>query len=579
MRSLGVIVLIVLLPGIARAASGPKWTPFQLAQHADVVVTGTVAGVKTGWDRDVNAIYTYVTVNVREILKGNISARTITIKQLGGTADGVVLSVIDQPTFAIGEDVLLYLEARPRDGTLYTSALWQGKWNIEGGVRGDTAVRRAPVVHGDLADRQALGDARVVASDARHSTAGAATRIVTDAAAADAAIPRASAGFELLGPFRYTHVPAVDVQAGGQPGLSGGGLAQIQTAMQRWNSVGSSFRYAAGGNSAAPRCSSELLSNGRVTISFMDPCGEMSNTGGTLALGGSYYLPGEGGTSNGQAFDRAIEGFVINNDSPTALRYLTNPGCFEDIQTHELGHVLGLNHSADPDALMYPTIDSTRCWNGAAGLRADDVQGILFIYGQTPLSGATPPPVPPTDVRVSVQTTQLVVSWLDPTHGSTAPATSYRVDFKSGHADAGPIVASVMQAAPSLTVAIPPGVSGPYSVTVTGVNAAGAGPASPRQDFTIGASSNCSAAPPAPSRVAASISNGFARVRWSAVSGATRYLIQAGSSAGAADLFALTDLGASVEAGASVPPGFRAWVRVFAVNACGVSAPADVFLQ
>ncbi len=358
-------------------------------------------------------------------------------------------------------------------------------------------------------------------------------------------------------------------------------MSQVQAAIGRWNSAGSSFRYALGSTNGAPRCSGQMLENGRVTITFMDPCGEMSNNGGTLAMGGSYFTADEGATSNGQRFDRALEGFVINNDSPTALSYLTNPGCFEEVQTHELGHVLGLHHSGNPDSLMFPTIDSATCWSGARGLRADDLQGLLFIYGRT-APGIAPPTTAPADVRVAIATTQILVTWTDPALDSTASATGYRVDFRSGHTDSGPIVASVRQAGASLAVPIPPGVAGDFSVTVTGINAAGEGPPSPRQDFTLGASSpstKCSAPPAAPAGLTAGISNDFARVRWTAVNGATRYSIQAGSTVGAADLFAVTDVGGSTEAGASVPAGFRAWIRVTAFNQCGASAPTDVLLQ
>ena len=577
MRRIALAFVILLIPSFTHAASGPRWSPQELSQFADIVLTGSVVEVTSGWDREVNAIYTYVTLDVSEVLKGDISAGRITVKQLGGEANGFVLSIVDQPTFVIGQEVLLYLEVRPRDGTLYTSALWQGKWDVTRGGRGrEMAVQRAPASHNASEEVQAMRDARSRAAAAGTSRA---VQVTTEVAAEDA-VGRSSAGYNLLGPFRYMHVPSIDVQAGGQPGLAGGGVSQVQAAIQRWNSAGSSFRYALGSTAGAPRCSGQMLENGRVTITFMDPCGEMSNSGGTLAMGGSYFTADEGGTSNGQKFDRALEGFVINNDSPTALSYLTNPGCFEEVQTHELGHVLGLHHSSNPDSLMFPTIDSGTCWNGARGLRADDVQGLLFIYGRTG-TGLAPPTTAPSDVRVAVATTQILVTWTDPALDSTASATGYRVDFRSGHTDNGPIVASVRQAGASLAVPIPAGVSGDFSVTVTGINAAGEGPASPRQDFTLGPArpSTCSSAPAAPTGLTAGVINDFARVRWAPVSGATRYSIQAGSTVGGSDLFAVTDVGASTEAGASVPTGFRAWIRVVAFNQCGASAPTDVLLQ
>jgi hypothetical protein len=567
----------VLLPGVSHAANGPKWSMSELAAFADVVITGRVVSLTPGWDAQVNTIYTYVTVDVAEVLKSDIQDTRITIKQLGGVTAGLGLSVTDQATFTVGEDVLLYLEARPRDGTLYTSALWQGKWAIQEDTLGHrVAIRKALRHHGGADERQTLATARQAAWAAR-------TRPVrVDTRPAEAPTPgvtgtaadRASAHFTLLGPFRYVHAPYVDVQAGGQPGLAGGGYNELVSAITRWNSAGSAFRFLAGQGNVPARCSSQQLNNGRVTVSFMDPCGEMSNTGGTLALGGSYYLPGTGGTSNGQTFGRAVEGFVINNDSPTALQYLSTPGCFEDIQTHELGHVLGLNHSTDPTALMFGTIDRTACMSGARGLRPDDVAGILFIYGGT----GTAPTTAPANVNVSNGAAAATVSW------SAVPSTSqpltYRVDFHSGHQEGGALVASLTTAATTLTVTVPAGVSGPFNVVVTAVNAAGAGPRSARVYFTIPSSdSACSAPPAAVTGMTGSVTPQYAQVQWNGAASATSYHLQVGSVQGADDLLRLINLGPQRGAGASVPPGFAAWVRVYAVNQCGRSQPADFFLR
>ncbi|GMN20106.1 hypothetical protein TIFTF001_045282 [Ficus carica] len=50
----------------------------------------------------------------------------------------------------------------------------------------------------------------------------------------------------------------------------------------------------------------------------------------------------------------------------------------ESVAVHEIGHLLGLDHSNVPAASMYPTfIYGER----KRGLNADDIQGIRALYG------------------------------------------------------------------------------------------------------------------------------------------------------------------------------------------------------
>lgn len=47
--------------------------------------------------------------------------------------------------------------------------------------------------------------------------------------------------------------------------------------------------------------------------------------------------------------------------------------------THELGHSLGLAHSSDPNAVMYPTYGEV--YSKDFKLSQDDINGIQKLYG------------------------------------------------------------------------------------------------------------------------------------------------------------------------------------------------------
>jgi hypothetical protein len=125
-------------------ASGIRVPIGTLVDGADLVVVGRVDGVAVGWDQAVSGIYTYVTVRVDRVLKGQVDQPYVVLKQLGGALPSEGMHVPDQAQFHEAEEVLLFLERRPRDGSLYTGALWQGKWNIVADPTGTLAVQRDP---------------------------------------------------------------------------------------------------------------------------------------------------------------------------------------------------------------------------------------------------------------------------------------------------------------------------------------------------------------------------------------------------------------------------------------------------
>jgi hypothetical protein len=69
----------------------------------------------------------------------------------------------------------------------------------------------------------------------------------------------------------------------------------------------------------------------------------------------------------------------------TANRYDKNYGDFFTVAMHELGHAIGMDHSSDPDAIMYPVTNSDQGLPIFQGLGTDDAVGARYLYLQPPL--------------------------------------------------------------------------------------------------------------------------------------------------------------------------------------------------
>lgn len=146
-----------------------------------------------------------------------------------------------------------------------------------------------------------------------------------------------------------------------------------------------------------------------------------------------------------------------------------------------------------------------------------------------------------------------------------ADATSYAVEVVH------PLLAPIDTASPQPMFATSGVPSGQYRVQVRALNPLGMSSPSNIVDVIVGTSGPC-AAPMAPSLPVATVGSGTAAVAWPAVMGATSYIVRAGTQPGGSDIFNGNVGNTAAVAASGLPPGFRAFVRVHAVNACGVSA-------
>jgi hypothetical protein len=109
-----------------------------------------------------------------------------------------------------------------------------------------------------------------------------------------------------------------------------------------------------------------------------------------IAIGGGHYDTTHTTVVNNTTFYKIFEADVCLQDG--WCDYFQNPVSLREVITHELGHCLGLGHSADHTATMAPFIHND---GRGATVEPDDMDGARFIYPGTS-SGGTGDQDPPT---------------------------------------------------------------------------------------------------------------------------------------------------------------------------------------
>jgi hypothetical protein len=364
------ILLVALSSVPARADFAPRWSTSELVKQADVIVTGHVADVAAGWDGD--TIYTYVTLDLTAVLKGWVPERQIIIKQLGGRVDDLALLVAGQPSFTRGQDVLVFLEARPRDHSLSVTAQWQGQWAIQtDAVSGrPIATRRVP----GTSDRQAFGAG--VDAESLSVLIGEVRRLVDSRSLA----PSASKAAVVVSPRDArlaTPVLAVDASAFMRPLADNSRSRPVRT--------GCFSRFDTGG----------------LVVSVNDPCEELSPHGGTLAISGVWVntATAPGGPDG---FMRVVQGGFSVNGGPIAHEYLEVPACFDQVKAHELAHAIG--QISEASGAMQPFLDRACLRSGQDPILA----GVPRSGGRLSIAGSTTTAV--AAAAVTVQTARITVT-------------------------------------------------------------------------------------------------------------------------------------------------------------------------
>ena len=139
-----------------------------MTEYADLIVRGAVEKRRT--TNEGGHLYTQVTVRVREVHKGVVPADGVVVVRTLGGQSGLLMERIDgEPTFALGDDVVLFLY---RDGFYFRpQAMAQGKFD----------VRRDPVSRREYLSRDLSGISFVTFAPDGHLTINHSDQAVTPA--------------------------------------------------------------------------------------------------------------------------------------------------------------------------------------------------------------------------------------------------------------------------------------------------------------------------------------------------------------------------------------------------------------
>ena len=414
-RAIPVLFVFALLGGVlatpTKATTAIMVSDGELIVHSRLIVRGKVRSVAVDTD-GAGMLWTYVEVRIDRVLKGELRDATIVLKQIGGTNGDSGVRVVGQAEFTPGERVLLYLNTGA-DGSLHAAHGFMGKFSVVEDGTGAEYVERAIAANeiqflartspGEITNRTSL--ASYIKKIQRTLRREAALVAEIDAARSGEALvsvpeefsrtKRQSGGFTpefvfFPGPVRWMEADAGQavryfLNQNGSP-VSGGGVAELGRAMAAWSEQsGAAIRLEIAGQTN----SCGIVFDNQNTISFGDCLSQLDppiGCAGIVALTSVSWIR-ETKVVAGTTFNRLLESDTVFNDGMNC--FLANSANLAEVACHELGHSIGLGHSADPGALMWA---SAHGGGRDASLGADDRAGILAIYPSSTGGGGGPGP-------------------------------------------------------------------------------------------------------------------------------------------------------------------------------------------
>ncbi len=516
MKQIAALILLTLLtPLAAHATSIVLPTDEALVEKSPVIVSGSVISTMPV-DRD-GAIWTDTEIAVTRAIKGQ-TEETITIHEIGGvietTKGNRITKIFGAPEFTEGERVLLFLESMPDStglGGYRVMDLFVGKFG-----EGKTLDGRRMWLRDDGNAEVTFLDASLHPKQPRNiqRDAGGFETFIAERVAGRAAKHtyeienpvlasenegggRIKSDFTLLSePIVYRWAKfgqnqyAAWYHGGTQPGYSGNGVSELQTAMAVWTGYSEAkILYGYSGQIGVAIKGLNARNNVNEVL-FGDPLNEISGTWNP-ATGGVVGQGGINGFEGGGNFTATFQADASHPAGPIAAYAIVEANLtiqdgvspskgigsseLAEIIAHEFGHTLGFGHSSSSTALMYATVTGL-----GPSLRPDDELAARWLYPNGGGNTNPTPPAAPSNLVAVPSGSNVDLQWADNANNETAQSI-YLAQGNGSFTNVGNVAAN------ATAVRLTSLASGSYRVYVIASNAAGNSAQSNTATFTIAA--------------------------------------------------------------------------------------------
>ena len=127
-----ILALILLTFGSAHSTIVKSVSLAEMSKTADAIVHGIVDEQNVVWNETRSRIFTITSLRVTDALKGKLAAdKTIKLRQIGGTIDGLTQHVAGNAKFSPREEVIVFLEYHAPSNLYFVMGMAQGKYTVD----------------------------------------------------------------------------------------------------------------------------------------------------------------------------------------------------------------------------------------------------------------------------------------------------------------------------------------------------------------------------------------------------------------------------------------------------------------